>query len=211
MSQVGKLRRISQFRGWGILIIILWALSTFSTNSHEVSENEVLPQVPVGGPFSLIDHTGRDVSDEDFKGEYLLVYFGFTHCPDTCPVGLFTISTALNQLGELGRQVRPLFVTVDPARDTVDVLAGYVKAFHPRMIGLTGTHEQVRAMAKTYGMDYMTGEFDGEYLVYHTSFTFLMNRDGKFLRAFGDGVEIDELSHAIKEVLESQGNIAESS
>lgn len=211
MNRIGNLTPNRQRWNLGILITILCGLLSFSANSHEVSKNEVVPQGPVGGPFSLVDHTGRDVSDADFKGKYLLVYFGFTHCPDTCPIGLYTVSTALNQLGELADQVRPLFVTVDPTRDTVDVLANYVKAFHPRMVGLTGTHEQVRAMAKTYGMDYMTGEFDGEYVVYHTAFTFLMNRDGKFLKAFADGVEIDELSHAIREVLESQETIAESS
>ena len=211
MGQIGKLRPASQFRGWRILITILYGLFSFSVNSHEISKNEVLPQVPVGGPFSLVDHTGRDVSDEDVEGEYLLVYFGFTHCPNTNPVGLFTINTALNRLGDLGRQVGPLFCTVDPARDTVDVPADYVKAFHPRMVGLTGSHEEVLAMAKTYGMDYMTGELDSEYLVYHTAFTFLMNRDGKFLRAFSRDVEIDELSHAIKEDLESREDIADSS
>ena len=207
----GNPNPISNLRHGVVVAALIGSLFAGPTVSHEVSTNEVLPQVPVGGPFTLVDHTGREVSERDFVGEYMIVYFGFTHCPDTCPTGLYTISTALKQLGELAELVRPVFVTVGPKRDTVDVLAGYVKAFHPRLVGLTGTHEQIAAMAKTYGMDFMTGEFDGEYLVYHTAFTFLMDRNGEFLKAFAHGVEVEELSHAIKEVLESRAAGAESS
>ena len=196
---------------WGVLAVFFFCLSSLPASGHEASANEVEPKVSVGGPFTMVDHTGKSVNDQDFKGEYLLVFFGFTHCADTCPLGLYTISTALNQLGDLAEQVRPLFVTVDPTRDTVDVLAAYVKAFHPRMVGLTGTREQVAAMAKTYGIDFMAGDFDGEVLVYHTAFTFLMNREGKFVKAFAHQLEIDELSHAIKEVLEAEAPIAKSS
>ena len=188
--------------------VFLCVMICLPAGGHEVSENEVLPKVPVGGPFSLVNHNGRTVSEEDFKGEYLLVYFGFTHCADTCPLGLYVISAALKQLAGLGDQVRPVFVTLDPKRDTVDVMSEYVQAFHPRMVGLTGTHEQVTAMAKTFGMAFMVGDFDGEYVVYHTTFTFLMNREGEFLKAFSHGLEIDELSHAIREVLEAQENLA---
>ena len=196
---------------WARWFTVCLCLLSQPALAHEVSPSEVEPKVPVGGPFTLVDHTGKVVNESDFKGDYLLVYFGFTHCPDTCPIGLYTISTALNQLGDLGQQVRPLFVTVDPQRDTVDVLAKYVTAFHPRLVGLTGSHEQVAAMAKTYGMDFMVGDFDGEYVVNHSALTFLMNREGEFVKAFAHGVAIDELSHAIEEVLEDQPPIAESS
>lgn len=145
-----------------------------------------------GGPFALVDHRGQPVTDRDFLGRYLLVTFGFTHCVDVCPVDLAVQQQALDQLGTVADAVQPLFVTVDPARDTPDVLAGYVAGFHPRLIGLTGTEAEVAAVARAYrvhrrkvALDHPDAahlrEIAGAYIVDHGTLTFLMGPDGRFL------------------------------
>ena len=107
---------------------------------------------PVGGPFALIDHTGEPRTDADFRGKLLLVYFGFTFCPDICPTDLQAIGLAVDQLGAAGESVQPLFITVDPERDTPEHLADYVSLFHPRLIGLTGSREAIRQAAGLQGL-----------------------------------------------------------
>ena len=102
---------------------------------------------PVGGPFALIDHTGTSRTERDFRGKLLLVYFGFTYCPDVCPTDLQNIGLALDRLGAEGDKVQPVFVTVDSERDTPSHLAEYVPMFHPRLIGLTGDAAAIRAAA----------------------------------------------------------------
>jgi cytochrome oxidase Cu insertion factor (SCO1/SenC/PrrC family) len=104
----------------------------------------------VGGPFELIDQTGRTRTDADFQGKLLILYFGYTYCPDVCPTDLMQIGLAIDKLGAAGAQVQPLFITVDPERDTPSVLADYVSSFNPRIVGLTGTPAQVRAVADAY-------------------------------------------------------------
>lgn len=100
--------------------------------------------------FALIDHTGRAVTDRDFLGAYMLVFFGYTHCPDICPTDFMVVGEAMDLLGAAGDKVRPVFITIDPARDTVAVMADFVGHFHPRLLGLTGTREQIAAVAKRY-------------------------------------------------------------
>src|SRR6516162_9270048 len=104
----------------------------------------------VGGPFTLTDHTGKRISDTEFRGKFLLVVFGFTFCPDVCPSELQLISAALDALGPRAARIVPLFVTIDPERDSPEQLATYVKSFHPRLIGLTGTPSEIAAVAKEY-------------------------------------------------------------
>src|SRR5256885_1898476 len=96
----------------------------------------------IGGPFTLVDHTGRTRTDADFRGKFLLVYFGFTFCPDVCPTDLQVISSAIDQLDAAGELLQPLFITVDPERDTPAHLSQYVPMFHPRLIGMTGNVDQ---------------------------------------------------------------------
>jgi protein SCO1/2 len=108
----------------------------------------------VGGPFALVDHRGQPVTDEDFRGGWILVYFGYTYCPDICPTGLFNMAQALDDLGPAADDIRPIFVTIDPERDTVEALAQYVNHFHPRLVGLTGTPEQIAETARAYRVYY---------------------------------------------------------
>lgn len=150
----------------------------------------------VGGPFTLVDQTGRTVTDQDYRGRYLLVFFGFTNCPDVCPTGLQTISAALDQIGSKAERMTPILITIDPERDRPEVLADYVKAFHPRMIGLTGTAEQIQSAAKAYRVYYKkvpTGTA-GDYTMDHTSIIYLMGPDGAFITHFTAGTPSDALA-----------------
>ncbi len=136
----------------------------------------------IGGPFRMTDHNGRAVTDADFRGRPMIVYFGYTYCPDVCPTGLQTLAAALDLLGGDAARVWPVFVTVDPERDTVAQMKDYVAAFHPRLIGLTGTIEQVRDIARAYRVYFrkVTPEGSTDYLVDHSSAFYVMGKDGAF-------------------------------
>jgi len=159
----------------------------------------------VGGPFALVDHTGKKRTDADFRGKLLLVYFGYTYCPDICPADLLQISLTLDKLGKGGDDVQPLFISVDPERDTAAVLAQYVSSFHPRLIGLTGTPGQIRAVANSYKAYYAkyTPPDGGVYLIDHTGFTYLMDRAGKYLGFFPPGTTADRMVEIIRPYLNS--------
>jgi protein SCO1/2 len=139
----------------------------------------------LGGPFALTSHQGRRVTEADFAGRYRLVYFGFTFCPDVCPVDLQTIGAGLREFErddpERAERVQPLFVTVDPARDTPEILARYVAAFHPRLIGLTGSEAEIARMARAYGVYFHRGEpaAGGGYQVDHTRMAILYGPEGR--------------------------------
>lgn len=151
----------------------------------EPAETPPLQGASMGGPFTLTNQDGRPTSDTDFAGRYRLVYFGFTYCPDVCPVDLQLIGQGLRQLEksdpEVAAKVQPLFISVDPERDTPPVLKQYVSAFHPRLVGLTGTPEQIADVAKRYGVYYMKEEADGasDYLVNHSRVALLFGPKGE--------------------------------
>jgi protein SCO1/2 len=142
--------------------------------------------VALGGPFSLVDHTGRAVSERDFAGRPLLVYFGFTYCPDVCPTELGTIAAALDAMGPAGERVTPVFVSIDPERDTPAAMADYVSRFHPRMVGLTGTAEQVAQAARAYRVYYakVRPRDSTDYLMDHSSFIYFVGPDGRVRSLF---------------------------
>ena len=136
----------------------------------------------VGGPFTLTDQAGRKRSDSEFRGKLMIVYFGYTMCPDVCPADLMAISQALDALGPAADGIQPIFITVDPERDT-KVLAEYVSAFHKSLIGLTGSPEEIRKLANAYKAFYakVPGPHDGEYSIDHTGLIYLMGRGGEYL------------------------------
>jgi protein SCO1 len=135
----------------------------------------------IGGPFQLIDtRSGRQVTDQDFRGKWLLVFFGYTHCPDVCPTTLSDIADALAKLGPLADRVQPLFITVDPLRDTQPVLADYTAAFDPRIIGLTGAPDQIAAAAKAYNIYYAKRVVGDDYFMDHTATVQVMRPDGSY-------------------------------
>lgn len=158
-----------------------------------------------GGPFTLTDQTGKRVTDGDFRGRFMLVYFGFTRCTDTCPVDLPIIAQALDKIGPLADQVAPLFVTVDPANDTPAVIAPYVAIYHPRLIGLTGSEAEIAAVAKAYKVHRrkltQSHHGAGEYAVDHGSLTYLMGRDGRFVTLLPHNSGADRLAAILTKYL----------
>jgi len=133
---------------------------------------------PVGGPFDLIDHTGRRRTDADFRGKLVVIYFGYTHCPDVCPTTLSDIAQALDQLGPVASQIQPLFVTVDPERDDPATMRDYTQAFGTRILGLTGSPAQIAAIAKAYHVYYAKHPEGAGYSMDHSAIVYVMRPDG---------------------------------
>jgi protein SCO1/2 len=156
--------------------------------------------VSLGGPFALTDDHGRAVTDASYRGRWMLIYFGYTFCPDACPTELQTIAAALGRLGPQAAQVAPLFITVDAERDTPAALADYVKLFDDRLIGLTGTPEQIASVARAYRVYYakVTPKDSTSYLMDHSSFVYLVGPDGQFRALFRQGQSAQELADAIR-------------
>jgi protein SCO1/2 len=160
----------------------------------------------IGAPFSLTGHLGEPVSSADYAGKYLLIYFGYTFCPDVCPTELQDMGLAIDALGDDGARVQPIFITVDPERDTVEVLAEYAPAFHPRMLGLTGSVDEIAAVAKSFHVYYAKAkpaadDPPDEYFMDHSSLIFLMGPDGTYLAHFSFGTSVEALAAGIRKHL----------
>jgi len=160
----------------------------------------------IGGPFALVDQDGETVTQDSFGGKYLLIYFGYTYCPDVCPTDLAKIASAMDALGADADKVQPIFITVDPERDTPEQMKLYVKQFYPRLIGLTGTPEQIAAAAQAYRAQYekvKDPKAEGGYSMEHTPYIYFMSPDNKFLTFFvGTSVTPEEMAKAIREKME---------
>lgn len=180
--------------------------SSASAQSSTRSAAELMDAVmwnrePIGGAFTLKDQTGKIRTDTDFRGELMLVYFGFTYCPDICPTDLQQIGLAMDQLGDDAKNVQPLFITLDPERDTVGNLALYVPLFHPKLIGLTGSIDAVQKAADAYRVYFkrvVTGPNPDDYTVDHSAFIYLMNRDGKYLTFFPPGTDAEKIVSMVR-------------
>ena len=155
----------------------------------------------IGGPFRLIDHTGKRVTDADFKGRFMLLYFGYTSCPDVCPAELQTMGRAMDRLAAQGDKIVPVFISVDPERDSPAILKAYVAAFHPSMVGLTGSAAEIKAAAKAYKVYYRkqpgAKPGDTEILMDHTSFIYLVGPDGKVVALFRGGTRPEVLAREL--------------
>lgn len=154
-------------------------------------------EVQIGGPLELVHHSGRRFAEAELAGSYRLVYFGYTYCPDMCPLGLLTMSEALDRLPpDIAQKIQPIFVSVDPERDTPAVLASYVASFHPRLIGLTGTVEEIEAVKRAWRVYARKSEESrgADYLVDHSTFTYLMGPDGRYLAHFGHGTTPEQMA-----------------
>src|ERR1700745_3873184 len=156
----------------------------------------------IGGPFHLTDQNGKTVTDADLKGKWSLIYFGYTHCPDACPTALNDISIALSELGPKRDAVRPVFLTVDPERDTPESLKAYVTSFDAPILALTGTAEQVAQAAKGYRVYYAKHpEAGGDYSMDHSSVIYVMDPEGRFTASFTHESAPEQISERLKKLI----------
>ena len=193
------------------LVVAVFALGAWlnlrvSEPPESAAVGDMVGNVNIGGPFELTDHTGARMSTEALRGNYALVYFGYTFCPDICPTELGEIAVAIDELGEAGARVTPVMITIDPERDTPEVLAEYVPIFHDRLVGLTGSDAEIKDVAEKYRVFYR--RFDDPnftfYLMDHTSFVYLLDPDGAIASMFRYGTPSEEMAKTIPQHMRSQ-------
>lgn len=186
-SRLGRIRLLL----WIAVAIMVLAISAASlwriTTQSTLSETQFTGEADIRNDYTLTDHTGREVTPADFTGRWQLIFFGFTYCPDICPTTLAYMANVMDSLGAQADQVVPIFITVDPQRDTVPVMAEYVSAFHPRLIGLTGNEAQTTEAVENFRVWFERTEDDTApdgYLMAHSGYIYLMRPDGKFEAVF---------------------------
>jgi len=173
------------------------------SDDQNTSGTPVKTSALVGGPFAMVDHDGTQVTQADYAGRFMIVYFGYTFCPDVCPLGLQIIGEALDMFVEKGgdlKRIAPLFVTVDPERDTPEILKEYLSNFHPGFRGLSGSIEQLTQTAKAYRVYYAKVKDEtssAEYLMDHTAITYLMGPDGGYVGHFGHNVTPEAMAERL--------------
>ena len=192
----------------GIAALIAWhqltAVSAGSSGARSNGEAIVAPGISLGGPFELQNAAGETVTQANFTDQHMLIYFGFTHCPDICPTELGSMAAALDILEDRGSSaasaVVPVFITIDPERDTPEIVGEYTEAFHPRMIGLTGDAAAIDAVAKSYRVFYSRGQTleDDFYLMNHSGFVYLVGPDNEFVTMFHGGTAPDDIADALE-------------
>ncbi len=197
---------IARLVSWG-LVLVCGLLLAFNLMEKDGGGSSVSGP---GGPFTLTAHTGEHVSDTDFRGKYMLIYFGYSFCPDVCPLELQKLSTALYMLEQQGYDtspLQPIFISVDPERDTVAELADYVQDFHPSLVALTGTLEEIQKVAAEYRVYFKKRKELGVegYLMDHQSVIMVMDQDGQFNRIFTSITSPQDIADTFKPVLEQSG------
>ena len=186
----------------GCLIASIGCAADKQPSAAQMMDDLMYGRGQIGGPFTLVDQTGKSRNDGEFRGKLMIVYFGYTFCPDVCPGDLQAITLALDQLGSLAAKVQPVFITIDPERDD-KVLAEYVSAFHPSLIGLTGTPDQIREVANSYKAFYTKVRDDrtGDYAIDHAGVIYLMGKDGKYLGFMPPQTAPDRLAEVLRTYL----------
>jgi protein SCO1/2 len=183
---------------------VLFAYQSAQDDTTRVTPKGFSGTARIGGAFQLTDHHGRTLSDTDLRGRTALIFFGYTQCPDVCPMTLLRLTEALELLGHDGDAVQPVFITVDPLRDTPDVIADYLANFDPRFIGLTGTRQQIAGVERTFAVYAKAAEgaqSGTNYLVDHTALTYLMGPDGAFRAFIAQTLSPAEMAEKIREHL----------
>lgn len=178
----------------GILLVMRPAPQTTTSGSAVVGKTITTGTAAIGGPFTLVSTHGENVTNQSYRGKWLLIFFGYTYCPDVCPTALNNISVALEKLGPDASKLQPLFITVDPQRDTRDVMTEYLKSFDPRIVGLTGAQAQIGSVVKEYRVyvAQQNSESGGnDYLVSHSGYVYLMDPQGAFVNVI-QGTESGE-------------------
>jgi protein SCO1/2 len=181
-----------------VAVVIMWQI--VASGPRDPGYAASAPSI--GGPFTLTDQSGATVTDKSYDGSYRLIYFGYTFCPDACPTELQVMAQAVEAMGPAGAKVQPIFITIDPARDSAKQLAGYVPLFDKRLVGLTGTPEQIATVAREYKVYYAKADQPGGdakgYGMNHSSFVYLMDPAGKFLTVFSSDMDSDKMAAEIK-------------
>lgn len=184
--------------------IALGAMKYLKKEKEEMIEKERTKSIgrpALGGPFSLIDHNNKPSKSEDFLGQWVLIYFGFTHCPDICPDEIEKMIEVVDEIDKIKSipNLTPLLITIDPDRDTPEAMAEYVKEFSPKLIGLTGTLPQIEQVSRAYRVYYSQGpkDEDNDYIVDHTIIMYLVGPDGEFVEYFGQNKRNVEISNSI--------------
>lgn len=208
VSEFGRQRMI-----WRREFLRLAALGLPAFSCMVFAAALALPQLPawagaapvaVGGPFVLTAPDGTTVTDETYRGKWLLVFFGYTYCPDICPTTLNEIAASLDQLGPDAAKLQPLFITVDPERDTPEVMGQFTVAFDARIVGLTGSAQQIATVAREYGAYGAVGNAgagDKDYLVDHSTYIYLMDPQGEFARGFDAGTPGGRIAVALRKLM----------
>ncbi len=190
-----------------LAFVVIVGMLVFVSGILPGSDEPGLPSVAIGGPYTLQASDGTAITEKTYRGKWQLVYFGYTLCPDACPTALNEIAGALQQLGPLADKVQPLFITVDPARDTPKVLGEYVKAFDPRIVGLTGTPDEIAAAARAYRVYYAkVADKDAPegYLMDHSSVIYVMRPgDGRFVATFTNETTADQMAERLKKLIDN--------
>jgi protein SCO1/2 len=163
---------------------------------------ETQSSAAIGGRFTLVDTAGKTVTDRSYRGKWLLIYFGYTFCPDACPTALSNMGVALKKLGPTADSLQPLFITVDPKRDTVQVMSDYMTSFDPRIVGLTGTQAQTDNVTKAYRV-YAAPQNTkgGDYLVDHSAYIYLMDPQGRFVNVISGAASGDEMAERLRNAI----------
>ncbi len=179
---------------------MLWPERYTQRSAAELMDVVMWDKEPVGGPFSLIDHNGQSRTDADFRGKLLLVYFGFIYCSDICPIDLQAIAGAMDKLGPKADAVQPLFITVDPEKDTPDQLKTYVALFHPKLIGLTGSLDKIRKVAADFKVYFARNQprIKNDRAIDHSGFTFLIDGEGQYLGFFPPATSADQIATVLR-------------
>lgn len=190
----------------GLAVGGLGALALLPSQQKDANgtQSASMGKAQVGGPFTLVDGSGKAVTDASFRGRYMLVYFGYTYCPDVCPAGLQVIAAALDKLGPKADKVAPIFISLDPARDTPAKMADYVGSFSPRLIGLTGSEEQVAAAAKAYRVysrKVVDTKSPNDYTLDHSSIIYVMDPKGEFVMHFTHATSADMIADRLGKLL----------
>ena len=196
-----------------LLLIILIAFAGGSAAALLMRPFEASPvqsaRALIGGPFTLTDQDGKRVTEQTYRGKYMLVMFGYTTCPDVCPSELQTMANAMDVLGTKADQVNPIFITVDPERDTVERVAEYVKNFHASLVGLTGSPEEIKQAARAYRAYYAKSDASGSaagYLMDHSAFIYLINPQGEYVTHFTYGTAPEKIAAAIEKAMSGAGS-----
>ena len=183
-------------------LVLLVAVAVVPAAAAAKPPQEPLP-IELGGPFSLVDQDGKRRTAEDFRGTHMLIFFGYAGCKGMCPLGLNHMAAAVDALGSLSRRIQPVFISVDPARDTPATLRRHVRKIHPRLVGLTGTPDEVRAVMRAYRVEAkVIGRFaDGDPILSHGTFVYLVGPDGRFITLFPPIMEAAAMAAAIRRYL----------